>query len=151
VRPRASPFPRAKENEGRVVKLRSPRRSRPTTARVNSSLHKASSMGRSNPPKTEASGAPAPVLPILTAALAQHRMRNGNPKSGPIFSSRCGTPASLDNILRRQILPVLSRCGHCMKRRSTLAQIADINAMPRCRSGQDGMASVVRWLQPSTA
>jgi integrase len=71
--------------------------------------------GVKDKPKTKASAAPVPVVPSLAFALTQHRMRNGNPESGPIFASGLGTPMSLNNVRVRQIMPVLNRCLHCHK------------------------------------
>jgi integrase len=47
--------------------------------------------------------------------LDQFRFRLGNPASGPIFATIKGTPLSLNNVLNRQILPVLNACVHCGK------------------------------------
>jgi hypothetical protein len=59
-------------------------------------------------PKTEKSKAA-----VLAERLEMHRLRNGNPETGPIFSTSNGTPLSLHNVVNRQILPTLNRCSHC--------------------------------------
>jgi integrase len=64
-------------------------------------------------PKTEKSKAAVPVIRPLAERLEMHRLRNGNPETGPIFSTSNGTPLSLHNVVNRQILPTLNRCSHC--------------------------------------
>jgi integrase len=60
--------------------------------------------------KTTASRAPVPVLPIVRDALKEHRKRmpTGN---GFIFSGSTGQPLRLENVVRRDIKPVLSKAG----------------------------------------
>jgi hypothetical protein len=41
-----------------------------------------------------------------------------NPKTGPIFANGKGMLANLNNVLNRQILPVLNRCGSAEKKGS---------------------------------
>jgi integrase len=69
--------------------------------------------GFENEPKTKRSKAPVPVIPRLRSVLAAHRLACGNPKKGPMFANGKGNPANLNNVLNRQILPVLNRCGVC--------------------------------------
>jgi len=69
--------------------------------------------GFTNDPKTRKSKAPVPVIPRLQAILAAHKLACGNPKSGPTFANAAGKPANLNNVLNREILPVLNRCGIC--------------------------------------
>jgi integrase len=65
-------------------------------------------------PKTQASGAPVPVIPSLAEKLRSYRAHLGNPASGPMFpGARLGKPASLNNILNRVIKPALNRCAVC--------------------------------------
>jgi len=45
-----------------------------------------------------------------------HRLRSGNPTSGPIFANSLGKPLNMNNLLRRVILPALTRCESCHKR-----------------------------------
>jgi integrase len=71
--------------------------------------------GFTNDPKTKRSKAPVPVIPRLQAILSAHRLACGNPKSGPMFANGKGRPANLNNVLNREILPVLNRCGICRK------------------------------------
>jgi integrase len=65
--------------------------------------------------KTLASKALVPLIPALKIILEAHRLRSGNPSSGPLFATCKGTPVSLNNLLGRQILPTLRRCVHCGK------------------------------------
>jgi len=71
--------------------------------------------GFTNDPKTKRSKAPVPVIPRLRAILSAHRLACGNPKSGPMFANGKGRPTNLNNVLNREILPVLNRCGICRK------------------------------------
>lgn len=71
-------------------------------------------------PKTEKSRAAVPVIRPLAQRLEIHRLRSGNPQSGPIFrtsnvteTTPNGTPLSLHNVVNRTILPALNRCVHC--------------------------------------
>ena len=42
-----------------------------------------------------------------------HRLRCGEPKSGPIFATSLGTRISMDNLLNRKMRPILDVCKHC--------------------------------------
>lgn len=64
-------------------------------------------------PKTAKSAAAVPVIRPLAERLEIHRLRDGEPKSGPIFRTSEKTPLSLHNVVNRQILPMLNRCIHC--------------------------------------
>jgi hypothetical protein len=44
-----------------------------------------------------------------------HRLRCGNPQSGPIFTNDLGKPLALSSIANRQIMPTLNRCVRCGK------------------------------------
>jgi len=66
-------------------------------------------------PKTRKSKAPVPVIAPVQQMLDRYRFRLANPASGPIFASAKGTSLSLNNVLNRQILPVLNVCVHCGK------------------------------------
>lgn len=72
--------------------------------------------GHVNPPKTRKSGAPVPVIRQLAERIEMHRLRCGEPQSGPIFANSTGKPLSLNNLLKRVILPALTRCVVCRKR-----------------------------------
>jgi len=63
-----------------------------------------------NEPKTRKSKAPVPVIVPMQRLLDQYRASRGNPASGPIFGTMKGTPLSLNNVLNREILPVLNAC-----------------------------------------
>jgi len=65
--------------------------------------------------KTLASKGLIPLIPALKIILEAHRLRAGNPTTGPIFPTANKTPMSLNNILNDQILPTLRRCVHCGK------------------------------------
>ncbi len=69
--------------------------------------------GIESKPKTKKSGGFVPVIPLLAKLLDQHRLRSGNPASGPIFKNEAGKAACLNNFLNRQILPAIRRCRHC--------------------------------------
>src|SRR5438477_13103393 len=47
-----------------------------------------------------------------------HRMRCGNPQSGPIFANAVGKPLALSSVVNRVILPALNRCEPCGKAES---------------------------------
>jgi integrase len=65
-----------------------------------------------NEPKTRKSKAPVPVIVPMQRLLDQYRESRGKPASGPIFATmkKTPTPLSLNNVLNRQILPVLNAC-----------------------------------------
>jgi integrase len=71
--------------------------------------------GHVTAPKTRKGRAPVPVIRQLGERLEKHRMRSGNPTSGPIFSNSLGKPLNMNNLLRRVILPALTRCESCHK------------------------------------
>jgi integrase len=68
-----------------------------------------------NEPKTRKSKAPVPVIVPLQRLLDQYRLSVGSPATGVMFATMKGTPVSLNNVLNRQILPVLNACAHCGK------------------------------------
>lgn len=72
--------------------------------------------GQINPPKTRKSSAPVPIIRQLAERLEMHRLRCGEPDTGPIFANSLGKPLSLNNVLKRVILPALNRCKVCRKR-----------------------------------
>ena len=66
-------------------------------------------------PKTKRSKAPVPVIPRLASTLTRWRVQQGNPRKGWMFPTESGERSlRLNNILTRQIKPVLSRCGICL-------------------------------------
>jgi integrase len=71
--------------------------------------------GRVNDPKTRKGRAPVPVIRQLADRLEMHRLRCGNPQSGPIFANAAGKPLSLASVVNRVILPALNRCEVCRK------------------------------------
>jgi integrase len=71
--------------------------------------------GHVTTPKTDASVDAVPVIRPLAIRLDMHRIRSGNPASGPIFATGKGTHQSLGNIRCCEVLPVLNRCEVCRK------------------------------------
>lgn len=63
-----------------------------------------------------------PVIKQLADRVEFHRLRSGNPESGPLFRNALGGPVCLNNVLRRQILPALKRCENCGKAEADHAQ-----------------------------
>jgi integrase len=70
-----------------------------------------------NPPKTNSSAAPIPVVPQLREALEAHRQRLGilANRDLPIFQSGIGTPLNLANLAKRVIIPAIEKCKVCRK------------------------------------
>jgi integrase len=62
--------------------------------------------------KTATSKGLVPLIPALRVFLEAHRLRVGNPSTGPLFATGNGTPVSLNNLLNDRILPSLRRCAH---------------------------------------
>jgi integrase len=71
--------------------------------------------GHITEPKTRKGRAPVPVIRQLAERLQMHRLRCGNPQSGPIFANSHGKPLCMNNLLGRVILPALNRCQVCRK------------------------------------
>jgi Phage integrase family len=71
--------------------------------------------GHVTAPKTRKGRTPVPVIRQLAERLEMHRLRSGNPQTGPIFANSLGKPLSMNNLLKRAILPALDRCEHCRK------------------------------------
>jgi integrase len=71
-----------------------------------------------NPTKTKKSTAPIPVVKQLAEAFEKHKARTGEKLAQPnvpIFQGSTGQPLNLDNLVRREIIPALSRCAICGK------------------------------------
>jgi integrase len=62
-------------------------------------------------PKTFQSRGVVPIIRPLARMLDAHRLRCGNPDSGPIFAASNGKPVSMNNVLGRTILPALRKSG----------------------------------------
>ena len=62
-------------------------------------------------PKTRSSKAPVPVISLLQKFLERHRAAVGSPQSGWMFAASNGRPLHLDNLVRREIRPVLEKAG----------------------------------------
>jgi integrase len=71
--------------------------------------------GRISDPKTRKGRAPVPVVRQLANRLEIHRLRSGNPVTGPIFANSLGKPLSLGSVVNRIILPALNPCEACGK------------------------------------
>ena len=71
--------------------------------------------GRIGEPKTRKGRAPVPVIRQLAERLELHRLRCGNPQTGPIFANAVGKPLALTSVVNRVILPALNRCEQCGK------------------------------------
>jgi integrase len=71
--------------------------------------------GHVTEPKTRKGRAPVPVIRQLAERLELHRLRSGNPVSGPIFANGQGKPQNMNNLLGRVMLPALNRCERCHK------------------------------------
>jgi integrase len=69
-------------------------------------------------PKTRSSKAPVPVVSTLSQILTEFRRLRGHPQNGPMFASLVGSHPDLNNVLQRQILPLLNRCESCGKSRT---------------------------------
>lgn len=69
--------------------------------------------GHESEPKTGRSKGAVPVIMQVAERLEFHRMRSGNPQSGPMFRNLSGKPVCLNNVLGRHILPALTRCEYC--------------------------------------
>lgn len=76
-------------------------------------------------PKTRKGRAPVPVIRQLAERLELHRLRCGNPQSGPIFGNAAGKPLSLASVVNRVILPALNRCEVCRKDEAAHRATAD--------------------------
>ena len=71
--------------------------------------------GRVTEPKNRKGRVPVPVIRQLAERLEMHRLRCGNPQSGPIFANSAGRPLALGSLVNRVILPALNRCEQCQK------------------------------------
>lgn len=71
--------------------------------------------GRIGEPKTRKGRAPVLVIRQLAERLEMHRLRYGNPQSGPIFANAAGKPLALTSVVNRLVLPALNRCEQCGK------------------------------------
>lgn len=69
--------------------------------------------GHVTAPKTRKGRAPVPVIKQLAERLELHRLRCGNPQTGPIFANTMGNPLNMNNLLKRVILPSLNCCLVC--------------------------------------
>jgi integrase len=67
--------------------------------------------GHVTSPKTHQSKGAVPVISAVAKMLEAHRMRCGNPESGPVFAATNGKPLSLNNVQGRVILPALRKAG----------------------------------------
>jgi len=72
-------------------------------------INRSVAMGQVTDTKTLSSRAPVPLLPIVKKALEAHRKRTTG--DGFIFHGNTGKPLRLENVLRRDIKPVLKEEG----------------------------------------
>ncbi len=77
-----------------------------------------------NEPKTRRSKAPIPVVRQLADALEAYKLRMGKlaQPNLPIFQAGNGKPLNLDNLVRRVIVPALTRCAVCKQLESEHAK-----------------------------
>jgi integrase len=66
--------------------------------------------GRVSDPKTRKGRAPVPVVRQLADRLEIHRLRSGNPTTGPIFANSAKKALALGSLVNRVILPALNHC-----------------------------------------
>jgi integrase len=66
-------------------------------------------------PKTQSSAKPVPVIEPLGSVLAELRVVDGNPESGPILRGPSGKPLDLHNLANRVVIPTLKRCEFCLR------------------------------------
>lgn len=66
-----------------------------------------------------------PVIRQLAERLEGHRLRCGNPQSGPIFANAAGKPLSLTSVVNRVLLPALNCCEVCRKYEAAHEATAD--------------------------
>lgn len=71
--------------------------------------------GRITDPKTRKGRAPVPVIRQLAERLEMHRLRCGDPQTGPIFANSKGKPLAMVSLTNRFIFPSLNRCEQCGK------------------------------------
>jgi integrase len=69
--------------------------------------------GHVTAPKTRKGRAPVPVIRQLAERLELHRLRCGNPQTGPIFANQLGKPLAMVSLTNRYILPSLNVCEQC--------------------------------------
>ncbi len=62
-------------------------------------------------PKTEGSAKPVPVIEPLGTILAELRLADKNPASGPILRGPSGKPLDLHNLANRSVIPALKKAG----------------------------------------
>jgi len=76
-------------------------------------LHVARSVwnGRVGVPKTAKSCAAVPVICPLAERLEMHRLRCGNPTTGPMFANSIGGRLNINNLLNRTMLPLFKKAA----------------------------------------
>jgi integrase len=74
--------------------------------------------GKRGNPKTEARKNSVPLIQPVRELLDLYRLRLGNPVSGVMFATACGTPLDLHNVFCDRIDPVLNACEQCGKARA---------------------------------
>jgi integrase len=102
-----------------------------------------------NAPKTNRSKAPIPVVNQLADALEKHRLRIGEKLAQPnlsIFQAGNGKPLNLDNLVRRDIVPALTRCAVCGMREDAHAKAEHEFKLDTSISGWHGWHAFRRGL-----
>jgi integrase len=85
-------------------------------------------------PKNLASKGAVPLLPVLAEALELHKARNGY--NGWVFHGETGQPVRMDNLARRDVIPVLKAAGlvwhgwHAF-RRGLSTNLVELGAEPK--------------------
>lgn len=102
--------------------------------------------GRVSDPKTRKGRAPVPVIRQLADRLEMHRLRSGNPQTGPIFANSVGNPLSLGSMVNRVILPSLNRCETCGKKESDHQKAAHVYKRDACIPEWQGWHAARRGL-----
>jgi integrase len=59
-----------------------------------------------------------PVLPILQQALIEYRKQVSGKENDWLFKGERGAPMNLDNLVRRVIVPMITRCSICREMKS---------------------------------
>jgi integrase len=85
-------------------------------------------------PKTRSSAKPVPVIEPLSSILAELRLADRNPTSGPILRGPSGKPLDLHNVGNRVVIPILKKAqpplgwhGWYALRRGVATAVADLS------------------------
>ena len=117
-----------------------------TTETGNCTFPAQSGMAGSRTPKLGKGRAPVPVIRQLADRLEMHRLRSGNPQTGPIFANSVGNPLSLGSMVNRVIPPSLNRCETCGKKESDHQKAAHVYKRDACIPEWQGWHAARRGL-----